>query len=239
MSSIVPVQETTADFDASLAAMIDHTLLKPEATIDQIEQLCDEARQYRFASVCVNPCYVRTCVEHLRGTTSKVCTVVGFPLGASSSAAKAFEAEQAIQEGAREIDMVINVGMLKSGNHSFVEDEIRAVVTVAKRSAALTKVILETSLLTEDEKAKACQLAKQAGADFVKTSTGFGGGGATIEDVALMRRIVGPSMGVKASGGIRTYEEARAMIASGANRLGTSASVKIVAGQKGPAPSSP
>jgi len=237
MSSTFRVKETTTDFDASLAAMIDHTLLKPEATITQIERLCDEGRQYRFASVCVNPCHVRACAERLQGTTTKVCTVVGFPLGASSSATKAFEAERALQDGAREIDMVINIGMLKSGNEKFVEEDIRAVVAVAKRSAALTKVILETSLLTEDEKTRACRLAKQAGADFVKTSTGFGGAGATVEDVALMRKVVGSSMGVKASGGIRTYEEARALIASGANRLGTSASVQIVSSRKGPATS--
>ncbi|MEK6755096.1 MAG: deoxyribose-phosphate aldolase [Bacteroidota bacterium] len=227
-------QTQVIGFDTALARMIDHTLLKPDATKAQIEQLCSEARQFGFAAVCVNPCYVDLCAELLRGSSVKVCTVIGLPLGAASSETKAFEAERAIQDGAQEVDMVINVGMLKSGNDAYVERDIRAVVTVAKRFGVTTKVIIETSLLAEDEKIRACLLAKNAGADFVKTSTGLGKGGATVEDVALMRKVVGPSMGVKASGGIRTYDDALTLVASGANRLGTSASVQIVAGWKGP-----
>ncbi len=227
-------QTQVIGFDTALARMIDHTLLKPDATKAQIEQLCSEARQFGFAAVCVNPCYVDLCAELLRGSSVKVCTVIGLPLGAASSETKAFEAERAIQDGAQEVDMVINVGMLKSGNDVYVERDIRAVVTVAKRFGVTTKVIIETSLLAEDEKIRACLLAKNAGADFVKTSTGLGKGGATVEDVALMRKVVGPSMGVKASGGIRTYDDALTLVASGANRLGTSASVQIVAGWKGP-----
>lgn len=227
-------QTQVIGFDTALARMIDHTLLKPDATKAQIEQLCSEARQFGFAAVCVNPCYVDLCAELLRGSSVKVCTVIGLPLGAASSETKAFEAERAIQDGAQEVDMVINVGMLKSGNDAYVERDIRAVVTVAKRFGVTTKVIIETSLLAEDEKIRACLLAKNAGADFVKTSTGLGKGGATVEDVALMRKVVGSSMGVKASGGIRTYDDALTLVASGANRLGTSASVQIVAGWKGP-----
>ena len=227
-------QTQVIGFDTALARMIDHTLLKPDATKAQIEQLCSEARQFGFAAVCVNPCYVDLCAELLRASSVKVCTVIGLPLGAASSETKAFEAERAIQDGAQEVDMVINVGMLKSGNDAYVERDIRAVVTVAKRFGVTTKVIIETSLLAEDEKISACLLAKNAGADFVKTSTGLGKGGATVEDVALMRKVVGPSMGVKASGGIRTYDDALTLVASGANRLGTSASVQIVAGWKGP-----
>jgi deoxyribose-phosphate aldolase len=213
--------------------MIDHTLLKPDATRSQIEQLCDEAKHYGFASVCVNPSFVKLCAERLESTTVKVCTVIGFPLGATSTEAKVFEAQQAIRDGAEEVDMVINIGMLKSGEESYVEQDIRSVVNVAKRSGVLTKVIVETALLTDEEKRRACGLAKQAGADFVKTSTGFTRGGATVEDVRLMRRAVGSSMGVKASGGIRSSEDARVLVASGATRLGTSASVQIVTGAKG------
>jgi len=224
-------------FDTALARMIDHTLLKPEATGAQIEQLCREARQFGFASVCVNPCYVSLCADRLRGTTVKVCTVIGFPLGAASPNTKAFETGRAIQDGAQEVDMVINVGMLKTGNDAYVERDIRSVVSVAKRSGVATKVIIETSLLSDDEKKRACLLAKTGGGDFIKTSTGFAKGGATVEDVALIRKIVGPSMGVKASGGIRTREDALALIASGANRLGTSASVHIVTEWKDPASS--
>jgi len=224
-------------FDVTLARMIDHTLLKPDATGSQIERLCDEAKVYGFAAVCVNPSYVKLCAERLESTGVKVCTVIGFPLGATSTEAKVFEAQQAILDGARELDMVINIGMLKSGEETFVENDIRSVVKVAKRSGVLTKVILETALLTDDEKRRACWLAKEAGADYVKTSTGFAKGGATVEDVLLMRRAVGPSMGVKASGGIRSFEEARALIAGGASRLGTSASVLIVTGGKGALPS--
>ncbi|HXG01306.1 MAG TPA: deoxyribose-phosphate aldolase [Bacteroidota bacterium] len=211
--------------------MIDHTLLKPEATLSDIEKLCDEARQYGFASVCVNPCYVSVCARLLRGSDVKVCTVIGFPLGATLTAVKAFETEHAIRDGAQEVDMVMNVGMLKSRQYEYVENDIFAVVSTAKRYRVLTKVILETGLLTDEEKVKACILAKRAGADFVKTSTGFGKGGATVGDVALMRRVVGSAMGVKASGGVRTREDALAMVAHGADRIGASASVKIVSGE--------
>ncbi|MBI4535087.1 MAG: deoxyribose-phosphate aldolase [Ignavibacteriae bacterium] len=211
--------------------MIDHTLLKPEATVTDIEKLCGEARRYGFASVCINPSYVPLCARLLKGTDVKVCTVIGFPLGATSTASKAFEAEQAIRDGAQEIDMVMNVGMLKSGEYEYVEDDVFAVVTTAKRYRILTKVIIETGLLTDEEKVKACILAKRAGADFVKTSTGFSKGGATAGDIALMRRIVGSAMGVKASGGVRSREDALAMVASGADRIGASASVRIVTGE--------
>jgi len=220
--------ESAGGIDPDLARMIDHTLLKPEATISDIEKLCDEARKYGFASVCINPCYVALCAKLLRGTDVKVCTVIGFPLGATLSSVKAFEAEHALRDGAQEVDMVINVGLLKSRQYEYVESDIFAVVNTAKRYRALTKVILETGLLTDEEKVKACVLAKRAGADFVKTSTGFGKGGATVGDIALMRRVVGSAMGVKASGGVRTREDALAMVAHGADRIGASASVKIV-----------
>lgn len=224
-------------FDTSLAKMIDHTLLKPEATKQQIEQLCREAKQYGFASVCINPGYVKTCANLLRDTSVKVCTVIGFPLGATSTESKAFETDRAIRDGAREVDMVINVGMLKSGEYSYVENDIRAVVQAAKKMGVLTKVIIETGLLTDEEKVKACILAKQAGANFVKTSTGFAKGGATVGDITLMRKVVGSSLGVKASGGVRTQEEALALVASGADRIGASASIKIVTGEKESVPS--
>ncbi len=220
--------EQAGGIEPDLARMIDHTLLKPEATVGDIEKLCDEARKYGFASVCVNPSYVPLCAQHLRGTGVKVCTVIGFPLGATLSAVKAFETEHVIRDGAQEVDMVINVGMLKSGQYEYVENDIFAVVSTAKRYRVLTKVILETGLLTDEEKVKACILAKRAGADFVKTSTGFGKGGATVGDIALMRRVVGSAMGVKASGGVRTREDALAMVAHGADRIGASASIKIV-----------
>lgn len=213
-----------------LAGMIDHTLLKPEATKEQIMQLCREAQKYNFASVCINPCYVSLCSKLLRDTAVKVCTVIGFPLGATSTAAKTFEGEHALRDGAKELDMVINVGMLKSGEYDYVENDIFAVVTTARRYRALTKVILETGLLTDEEKIKGCILAKQAGADFVKTSTGFAKGGATVGDISLMRKVVGSAMGVKASGGVRTREDALALVASGADRIGASASVKIIGG---------
>ena len=222
--------EAAGGIETDLARMIDHTLLKPEATKDQVIKLCGEAKKYNFASVCVNPCYASLCAKLLRDTSVKVCTVIGFPLGATSTASKAFEAEQALRDGAKEIDMVINVGMLKSGEYEYVENDIFAVVTTSRRYGALTKVILETALLTDEEKIKGCLLAKQAGADFIKTSTGFSKGGATVGDIALMRKVVGTSMGVKASGGVRTREEALAMVASGADRIGASASVKIVGG---------
>ena len=222
--------EAAGGIGTDLARMIDHTLLKPEATREQVTRLCDEARKYNFASVCVNPCYASMCAKLLRDTSVKVCTVIGFPLGATSSAAKAFEAEHACRDGAKEIDMVINVGMLKSGEYEYVENDIFGVVTTGRRYGALTKVILETGLLTDEEKVKGCLLAKRGGADFVKTSTGFSKGGATAGDIALMRKVVGSAMGVKASGGVRTREEALAMVASGADRIGASASVKIVGG---------
>lgn len=225
--------EAAGGIEHKLARMIDHTLLKPEATKAQITQLCKEAIKYNFASVCINPCYVTLCAKLLRDSSVKVCTVIGFPLGATSTASKSYEAEQALRDGAREIDMVINVGMLKSGEYDYVENDIFAVVTTARRHGALLKVILETTLLTDDEKIKACLLAKRSGADFVKTSTGFSKGGATVGDVALMRKVVGSAMGVKASGGVRTREEALAMVASGADRIGASASVKIVSGAGG------
>jgi deoxyribose-phosphate aldolase len=219
-------------FDKAIAGMIDHTLLKPEATVQQIEQLCSEAKQFGFASVCINPSYVKLCARLLRDTAVKVCTVIGFPLGATSTEAKTFEAERAIQDGAREIDMVINVGMLKSAEYKYVENDIASVARAAKRNGALLKVIIETGLLTDEEKVKACLIAKNAGANFVKTSTGFAKGGATAGDIALMRRVVGPSLGVKASGGVRTHEDARTLIESGADRIGASASVMIVTGEK-------
>ncbi len=224
----------TGNFDVSLARMIDHTLLKPEATRQQVEELCAEAKQYSFASVCINPGFVKLCAGLLRDTSVKVCTVIGFPLGATSTEAKAFEAERAIRDGAREVDMVINVGMLKSAEYDYVEKDIAAVTSIAHKFDVLAKVIIETGLLTDEEKVKACILAKRAKADFVKTSTGFAKGGATVGDIALMRRVVGPELGVKASGGVRTLEQAKALIESGADRIGASASVKIVTGEAQP-----
>ena len=218
--------------DASIGSMIDHTLLKPDVTQDQIAQLCFEARKYGFASVCVNPGHVKLCADLLRGSPVKVCTVIGFPLGATSPEAKVYETETALRDGATEIDMVINIGALKGGDYTWVARDIRGVVETSHAAGAIVKVIIETSLLTIDEKVKACLLAKEADADFVKTSTGFAGGGATVEDVALMRRVVGPDMGVKASGGVHTYEEARSMVEAGATRIGASAGVKIVQGSK-------
>jgi len=224
-------------FDPDLARMIDHTLLKPDATQKEIEKLCAEAKQYKFASVCINPSNVKLCTKLLRDTDVKVCTVIGFPLGGTSSAVKAFETDRAIKDGAREVDMVINIGMLKSGEYEYVEEDILSVVKTAHSFGVLTKVIIETGLLTDEEKVKACMLAKQAGADFVKTSTGFVKGGATVGDIALMRKVVGPELGVKASGGVRSQEDALALIASGADRIGASASVKIVTGEKANSPS--
>jgi deoxyribose-phosphate aldolase len=216
--------------DGSLAHMIDHTVLKPDATQDQIAQLCYEARKYGFASVCVNPANVKLCTQLLKDSGVPVCTVVGFPLGATSTEAKVFESQQAIRDGATEVDMVINVGALKSRDYELVERDIASIARVCHAGNAILKVIIEAALLTDEEKVVACQLAKVAGADFVKTSTGFGPGGAAVEDVALMRRVVGPTMGVKAAGGIRTYEDAQKMIAAGATRIGASASVKIMQG---------
>ena len=217
------------DAGERMASMIDHTVLKPATSREDIEKLCEEARRFRFASVCVNPCYVPLCAQMLRMTSVKVCTVVGFPLGANRSEVKAFETERAIADGAQEVDMVINVGALKSKDHELVESDIRAVVEKC-RSIVVSKVIIEAALLTDEEKVTACTLAKAAGADFVKTSTGFGPGGATAHDVALMRGVVGEDMGVKAAGGIRDVETAEEMVAAGASRIGASASVKIVGG---------
>jgi deoxyribose-phosphate aldolase len=219
--------------DPGLARMIDHTMLKAEATPKEIEQLCAEALKYRFASVCINGSHVPLCARLLKGSPVKVCTVIGFPLGAAASAAKAAETELAIREGAQEVDMVINVGMLKAGEYQYVEKDISGVVGVAHRHKVLAKVILETGLLSDEEKVKACVLARRAGADFVKTSTGFGKGGATAGDIALMRRVVGSAMGVKASGGVRSRQDALTMVASGADRIGASASVKIIGGESG------
>ena len=207
---------------------IDHTLLKPDVSQEQIETLIEEAKKYDFASVCVNPTWVNFAAQALKATDVKVCTVIGFPLGANTPELKAFETSDAIQNGANEVDMVINIGALKSRNFDLVERDIRAVVEAAK--GTLVKVIIETCLLTDDEKVKACQLAQKAGADFVKTSTGFSTGGATVEDVALMRKTVGPDMGVKASGGARSYEDALAFIKAGATRIGASSGVAIMEG---------
>ena len=212
----------------SLAQMIDHTLLKADATQDQIAQLCYEARKHGFAAVCVNPSYVKLCSQLLRGSPVHVCTVVGFPLGATSPEVKAYEAQQAIDDGATEVDMVINIGALKSKDYALLERDIASVGRTCHAGRALLKVILETALLTDEEKVIACQLAKAAGADYVKTSTGFGPAGATAHDVELMRHAVGPEMGIKAAGGIRSLEDAKAMVAAGATRIGASASVKIV-----------
>lgn len=215
----------------NIASMIDHTALKPDTTKDQIEKLCNEALEYGFASVCVNPCYVSLCSQLLKDSKIKVCTVIGFPLGATTTAVKAAEAAEAIQNGAREVDMVINVGAVKAGDFDYVKKDIEAVVQAAK-GKALVKVILETCLLTDEEKKISCKLCKEAGADFVKTSTGFSTGGATVEDIRLMREIVKPLLGVKASGGIRDYETAKAMVDAGASRIGASASVAIANKEK-------
>jgi deoxyribose-phosphate aldolase len=215
-------------FDHSIAALIDHTLLKPEATASDIRKICEEARKYGFATVCINPYWVPVVAHELAGSPVKVCSVVGFPLGASTTSSKVDETQIAVKDGAHEIDMVLNIGELRAGNHRVVEDDIRAVVSAAHATGATVKVILETCLLDEQQKITACRLAKNAHADFVKTSTGFSIGGATVDDVALMRRIVGPEMGVKASGGVRTLEELQKMVAAGASRIGASASAKII-----------
>lgn len=209
--------------------MIDHTLLRADAVSEEIVKLSQEAKQYGFASVCVNPAWVELAAEQLRGTDVKVCTVIGFPLGASTKEAKGFEAADAIRKGAQEVDMVINIGALKNGNDALVEADIRSVVEAAAGNA-LVKVIIETCLLSDEEKVRACEAAVRAGADFVKTSTGFSTGGATPEDVALMRRTVGPDLGVKASGGVRNLEDMERMVAAGATRIGASSGVKIVQG---------
>lgn len=210
-----------------IANYIDHTLLKAEATQSQIETLCEEAKEYSFCSVCVNPTWVSLAANLLKGTDVKVCTVIGFPLGATTAETKAFETVNAIHNGAKEIDMVINVGALKGGDIETVKRDIEAVVNAAK-DQALVKVIIETSLLTDEEKVTACRLSVEAGADFVKTSTGFSTGGATVTDIKLMRKTVGPNIGVKASGGVRTAADAKAMIEAGATRIGASSGVNIV-----------
>lgn len=240
---VQPVIEAGADRVAStlglapaerqMAQYIDHTLLKPEASQEEIAQLCFEARKYGFASVCVNPSYVKLCSQLLKDSGIAVCTVVGFPLGATPTDGKVFETQQAIREGATEIDMVINVGAVKSRDYELVEQDIASVAVACHAGNAILKVIIEAALLSDEEKIVASQLAKVAGADFVKTSTGFGPGGATAEDVTLIRRVVGPELGIKAAGGIRTAEDARRMIAAGATRIGASASVKIVGGPPG------
>jgi deoxyribose-phosphate aldolase len=222
--------------EGPLSAIIDHTLLKPEATARQIEMLCLEAKEYSFASVCVNSVFVPLALELLNGTKVKVCTVVGFPLGASLPQVKEFEAREALQRGAQEIDMVLHIGALKHRDLVAVFEDISDVATVCHDHDALCKVIIETALLSEEEKILACLLAKRAGADFVKTSTGFNGGGATVEDVTLMRTVVGDAMGVKASGGVRDLATAQAMAQAGANRIGTSAGVSIARQELGEAP---
>ena len=215
-----------------LASMIDHTLLKPEATEDEVIKVCKEAMEYSFASVCVNPSFIVLCDSMLKASSVKVCTVTGFPLGANTTEVKSYEAEQAMKSGAMEIDMVINIGKLKLKDYRYVYNDIIQVVLIAKENKGLSKIIIETALLSDEEKVRACIIAKDAGADFVKTSTGFSKSGAAASDVALMRYVVGKDMGVKASGGIRTFEDAQRMIESGANRLGTSAGVQIIKGIK-------
>lgn len=213
------------------AKMIDHTLLKPEATKEQVKNLCEEAVQYGFHSVCVNSSFVYYCAELLKDSDVKVCTVIGFPLGAMSTAGKAAEAQAAVADGAEELDMVIHVGMIKSGDWDYVKQDIASVVEAAG-DKAIVKVILETCLLTDEAKRKACMICKEAGASFVKTSTGFSNGGATVKDVALMREAVGSDMGVKASGGIRSFQDARAMVEAGADRIGASSGIAIIREQK-------
>jgi deoxyribose-phosphate aldolase len=225
--------------DKSLAGMIDHTLLKPDATADKIAQLCFEAKKYHFASVCVNPTNVKLCADLLRDSDVKVCTVIGFPLGATTTEVKVVETKNALENGATEIDMVMNIGALKAGDTELVARDIHEVVKAAHAANALLKVIIETALLTDEEKIVACLLAKEAGADFVKTSTGFSGGGATVHDVALMRKAVGPDLGVKASGGIHSHEEAEQLIAAGATRIGASAGIKIIQADKPQTPQQP
>jgi deoxyribose-phosphate aldolase len=222
-----------AEVPLDMARYIDHTLLKPDTTAAEIDQLCREAEQYHFASVCINPTWVKRAAENLRGTSVPVCTVIAFPLGATTPEVKATEARRALRDGAREVDMVLNIGALKSRDYDLVKTDIEKVVDAAHDGGAICKVILETALLTDEEKVIASSLAKRARADFVKTSTGFGPGGATVYDVALMRETVGPEMGVKASGGVRTTGDAEDMIAAGATRIGASAGIEIVGGKDG------
>lgn len=233
------LQASRVPYPREIAGMIDHTLLKPDATRSQIEALCAEAREHGFATVCVNPAWVRVCAELLAGSPTRVCTVAGFPLGATLPDVKAFETSRAIEDGAREVDMVMNVGALKSGDYRLVERDVAGVAEAARRGGALSKVIIEAALLSDDEKVKACVIARHACADFVKTSTGFGPGGATAADVALMRRVVGPEMGVKAAGGVRDLQSAQAMIDAGADRIGASVGVKIVQESRGAAAPGP
>ena len=213
-----------------IAKMIDHTILKPEATKEQVKNVCEEALKYNFASVCINPGQVAFVASMLKGSKVKVCTVIGFPLGANTTRVKAIEASEAIKDGAEEVDMVINIGRLMDKDYDYVKEDIKAVVEAAK-GKALTKVIIESCLLTDEEKVTACKLAKEAGADFVKTSTGFSKGGATYEDIKLMRETVGSEMGVKASGGVRSNKDALSMIEAGATRIGASASIAICEGE--------
>ncbi len=213
---------------AEIAAVIDHTALKPDTTVAQIDRLCAEAREYEFASVCVNPTWIEHCAERLSGSRVQVCTVIGFPLGATLPSVKAFEAGQAVADGATELDMVINVGRLKDGDYAYVFSDMAGVVEAARAGGAKVKVILEMCLLTTEEKIAGCVLAKAAGVDFVKTSTGFSSGGATLPDVALMRAVVGPELGVKAAGGIRNAQDVNNMVAAGATRIGASAGVEIM-----------
>jgi deoxyribose-phosphate aldolase len=210
-----------------VASIIDHTILKPETTIEDVRKVCREAVENKFASVCINPCHVKFVAKELEGSGVKTCTVIGFPLGATATDVKVFETKKAIEDGAQEVDMVINIGMLKAKEYDYVKEDIKAVVEAAK-GRALVKVIIETCLLTEEEKVIACKLSKEAGADFVKTSTGFSKWGAKVEDIKLMRETVGPEMGVKASGGIHSFEDAVAMIEAGATRIGASSSLKII-----------
>lgn len=227
-SLTTPPSGADAHFDRQLASRIDHTLLKADARLESIDTLCREARAFGFASVCVNPCHVQRCAELLRSSGVAVCTVIGFPLGATTTMAKVAEAQQAIHDGASELDVVINIAMLKAGHEEYVRNEIAAIVSVAQPSGGITKVILETAVLTDDEKRRGCLLAREAGAQYVKTSTGFAPGGATLDDVHLFKEVVGESMKIKAAGGIRTRGTALEFIAHGADRIGTSAGVHIV-----------
>ena len=227
------IKNNKVDIDLKeLAGMIDHTLLKPEATLSEVKQLCDEAMQYSFASVCVNPSYVSTCFDLVKSSNVKVCTVIGFPLGTTTTQSKYLEADEAIKNGVEELDMVINIGRLKDKDYNYVLNDLKATADLAKKYLCTSKVILETCLLTDEEKVTACLIAKEARLDFVKTSTGFSKGGATVHDVELMKFVVGDKLKVKASGGIRSYEDAIAMISAGASRLGASAGVKIISRQK-------
>lgn len=228
------MKESENNMVENLEKYIDHTVLKPESKDIDIQKACIDAKKYNFKSVCVNPTWVSYVADQLKGSEVETCTVIGFPLGANTSAIKAKEAEQAIKDGATEIDMVLNIGALKSEDYPLVKEDIKQVVQAANKQAVV-KVIIETCLLEKNEKIRACEIAKQAGADFVKTSTGFSTGGATVDDVKLMRSTVGPEMGVKASGGVRTYEDALAMIEAGATRIGTSNGVALLQGKEGTA----